>query len=143
MAAVWVWTAIIPSLLGFYVFLGYAIGRVSGWTQLGRYYGAPLEPTANRIRFQSADLRKWFGYSGCLTFSSLPEGLFLAAPLIFRLGHPPLLFPWSEIHVDAVQVFKMDYLELRFQQMPEIPLRIRPKLAMKIQAMGGKLPLLE
>ncbi len=37
-------------------------------------------------------------YNSVLTIHVSPEGLHLAVMKIFRLGHPPILIPWAEIH---------------------------------------------
>ena len=37
-------------------------------------------------------------YNRCLTVHHAPEGIYVSVLLPFRLGHPPLLIPWSAIH---------------------------------------------
>lgn len=36
-------------------------------------------------------------YRGVLTIHATPIGLFLSVMVLFRLGHPPLLIPWSAV----------------------------------------------
>lgn len=139
MGAAWALAAIAPMLLAFYLLLGSIFGRISGWTQLGYTYAYYLPFTGTPLRFQSAEFRWLMSYGGCLRFTVTSDGLHLAGPMIFRLGHPPLLFPWSEIAVKPIKKLGVAYLELRFQKEPEYPLRIRPRLADRIRAAGGAL----
>ncbi len=135
----WIWTAIIPTLLGFYVLVGIAVGKLGGWTRLGYSYQSHEVPIGTCFRFQSVDFRWLIGYGGCVRSTVTSGGLHLAAPIIFRIGHPSLLFPWEQIAAKSIKVLGMDYVELRFQEQPDLMIRIRRWLADKIQAGGGKL----
>ena len=37
-------------------------------------------------------------YGSCLTVVVSPVGLYLRVLPLFRVGHPPLLIPWADLH---------------------------------------------
>ncbi|MFY2564299.1 hypothetical protein ACN469_42300 [Corallococcus terminator] len=82
-------------LLGFVSVL--AIGsRVSGWHGLARQYraeGAKPRQLKNFVWGQVG----WMQFRNCLAVGGDERGLYLVPNLIFRLFHPPLLIPWSEV----------------------------------------------
>jgi hypothetical protein len=73
------------------------ISTLGGWRQLAETFPANDLPTGKRFRMQSGSLG-WVNYSACLTVYSSPEGLWLSTMWPFRVGHPPIFIPWSEIH---------------------------------------------
>jgi hypothetical protein len=73
------------------------ISSLGGWRQLADTFPANGPPTGTRFRMQSGSVG-WVNYSGCLTVYSSPDGIYLSVMWPFRLGHPPLFIPWTEIH---------------------------------------------
>lgn len=74
-----------------------AVGSaVGGWRALATRFAAsrPLPPGASW--FVSARFGP-INYLGSVAVASLPEGLYLARLPLFRLLHPPLVVPWSEL----------------------------------------------
>jgi len=67
-----------------------------GWGRLAKAYATDLPRTGRTFRFVSGAIGM-SNYSNALTVSIEPEGLRLAVPFLFRVGHPPLLLPWDEI----------------------------------------------
>jgi hypothetical protein len=70
---------------------------LSGWRRLAEIFPANDLPTGKRFAFQSAKLG-WSNYGNCLTIYNSDAGLYISTILPFRLGHPPLFIPWSEMH---------------------------------------------
>lgn len=74
-----------------------AVGAVvGGWRALAPRFATnrPLPPGASW--FVSARFGP-INYLGSVAVASLPEGLYLARLPVFRLLHPPILVPWSEL----------------------------------------------
>src|SRR5260370_20051122 len=78
-------------------------------------------------------------YNGCLTVGADSSGLFLVPLFIFRLGHPPLFVPWSEILSQWKKRFfgLMDVVVLHLVRSEEVPLSVNMKLAAWFEAAVG------
>jgi hypothetical protein len=89
---------VVPLLfVGVMCLLLYLISMIGGWRRLAEFFPANDPPIGQRFRMQSGSVGS-VNYSSCLTIYSGPDGVYLATMWPFRLGHPPLLIPWSEIH---------------------------------------------
>ena len=75
----------------------FGISWIGGWGALARKYRATSVPDGKRFWFQSALLGS-MNYGSCLTVIVGSAGLYLAVFPPFRMGHPPLLIPWAELH---------------------------------------------
>ena len=73
------------------------LSRISGWQQVARQYPANRPPGGIKFSVQSAALW-WVSYNNCLTIYRDDYGLHIYPWLPFRIGHPPLLIPWTEMH---------------------------------------------
>ena len=78
------------------------LARAGGWSALAKQYRFVGVPEGEKFSFQSAELR-WVGYNGCVTIRISTEGLYLAVWRVLRFCHPPLLIPWSDLHVLKVR----------------------------------------
>ncbi len=67
-----------------------------GWARLAASYETDAPRTGRTFRFVSGTVGLT-SYNNALTVSIEPDGLRLAVPFLFRVGHPPLLLPWDEI----------------------------------------------
>lgn len=77
-------------------------------------------------------------YNNGLTVGADNTGLFIVPFVLFRIGHPALLIPWTEISVArTTQLFIFKYVDLHLGREENVPFRIRPSLASKIQAAAG------
>lgn len=95
--------AIVLAFALWWSFICWLIAVIGGWRALGRRYGVRRLPAGKKYYFQSAAFspagnRLGFpcNYGGGLTMIVSAEGLGLAILPIFRIGHPPLLIPWTE-----------------------------------------------
>jgi|SRR5580692_8863308 hypothetical protein len=83
--------------LGFGALLQVLISRMGRWHRLAESYATNEPPMGKRFWMQSAAFQN-ANYSNCVTIYTSEQGLYLSLMLPFRLGHPPLLIPWREIH---------------------------------------------
>ncbi|ALG66941.1 hypothetical protein [Beggiatoa leptomitoformis] len=114
------------------------IAFLSGWLTLARHYAAPipLPTTICHWSFQSMALRWFFwGYNNCLTLGVTAEGLLIKVILPLRVGHKPLLIPWSEIQqIEELTVFlKIAIIKITLRQLPTIPLFFPKKILAQLQ----------
>ncbi len=72
------------------------VGEISGWRRLAERYPLPGEAPPPTHKFQS--LRLNIGsYRRVLQMAETPQGVYLEPMSLFRLNHPPLFLPWTEI----------------------------------------------
>ena len=67
-----------------------------GWRALATRYPADAPATGQPLGLTSGTIGG-ANYNGALKVSVEREGLHLAVMALFRVGHPPMLIPWSEI----------------------------------------------
>lgn len=115
--------------LGIWIVMGIFIARVGGWASLASVYGYSGEFQGEWLRFQSARMRWGTNYGNCLTFGPNRLGVCLSTLIIFRLGHPPLFIPWTDISVSEQRGRWFNSVVLRFRRAPSIPLQISEQLA--------------
>src|SRR4029077_127484 len=70
-----------------------------GWSTLAAKYRTDRQPPAEIYSFCSGTINWFANYRGVLKLGFMPEGLYLSVIALFRIGHPPLLIPWSDIKV--------------------------------------------
>jgi hypothetical protein len=90
---------------GLYIVLGWVgllwlLSQIGGWAALAKKYR--LTGPADNIDWkgwQFGFFNDWFGYKGCLWIAVGSEGIYLKTgpDILFRVGHPPLLIPWSAV----------------------------------------------
>ena len=87
---------VIISFVLIWSFVVWLISRLSGWHRLARHYRTSAPPTGQPVRQMLAMLGS-ARHRGTLTLQAAPAGLYLTVMVLFRLGHPPLLIPWSAV----------------------------------------------
>ena len=120
--------------------VSYTISLLSGWKELSHRFRDAGAYYSYQWPFQSVRTRTIFGsYHNCVNFGADETGLYMAVSRPFRLGHPPLFIPWSEIQVAAHNqglMFKSRRLLLGRQE--SIPLLMTSSLAKKLQEVAGQ-----
>jgi len=117
----------------------YVIGMISGWVLLSERFRLKDSFYGKTLPFRSARMRFYCQYNNCLTVGADESGLYVAVFPLFRVGHPPLLIPWSEVSVisgESGLIFKKR--ELRLGRNESIPFRISASLAETLQRWAGK-----
>lgn len=117
-----------------WLFISVSISYISGWWSLSQYYQAKTYNLKRIWRFQSVIMRMMTRYGGCINVGVTDKGLFLSVLFLFRVGHPPLLIPWEDISVERYNSFFIKGVKLRFSRVPNVPLRLREKLARNINS---------
>jgi len=116
---------------------------VSGWWKLSQFYRARVSPDGKKLWFQSASMRMGMNYGNCLILVVNPDGIYLSVLFLFRIGHPPLFIPWTDIAMRERRfLFFFKQAELRFAKSSSIPFVISRRLMDKISdALGGVNPI--
>jgi hypothetical protein len=116
-----------------WLLVGATISFVGGWWSLAKVYRTEVPFDGTKWRMQSGQMRWLANYNNVLTLGVGKQGLYLASMFLFRFMHPPLLVPWSEIKVRRNTGWVFDYVTFTMGRELAIPLRIRKKLAAKLQ----------
>ena len=85
---------LLPALWCGIVFL---LSHVSGWQTLARSFPERADPGGIDYRLLSGRVG-FVSYRNALRVAAGAEGLHLWVLAFFRLGHKPLLIPWSAMH---------------------------------------------
>jgi hypothetical protein len=128
------WPALfVPSL---WILVSFLIAKIGGWSLLAKVYLAqgPVTLDGESWIFQSIQMRWATNYGNCVTVRANPFGLGFSVLFIFRIGHPALLIPWSDItiHRRRRSRFFPSLVEFRFRLEPSVPIRVNDKLFSKI-----------
>jgi hypothetical protein len=109
--------------------------RRSGWVRLAAVYPSPVRRDSTPRRWQSGLLLpSGVGYPNLLVFRTCVEGLYAAPVLPVRIGHDPVLVPWNDIEIFAVDTYPADRLyDLKFARMPQVRIRVNVAMAQLIR----------
>ena len=127
-------------LVGFVVMwslVSYLLSVIGGWSRLAEDYRSERPIEGRRWRFQSASMRFSTAYSNVLTIGASEAGLSLSVLFLFRLGHPPLFIPWSDLRKVGDGGFIMGQ-RLEISKAPTIALRLRNSLVDRIETARGR-----
>jgi hypothetical protein len=114
-----------------------ALSAIGGWSALARHHVAQSPFSGRRFRFRSARLGRSVGYSNCLTLGASPHGLYLEVLPFFRIAHPPLLIPWSEITAREVPGGLSATVDLALARPPGTTVRVSRDLAQALLDASG------
>jgi hypothetical protein len=121
--------AFLAFFAGLWVVIAFLVSQMGGWAELAQVYRT-TEPFAGRKRtWQCAAMRWFMSYNNCLTVGADARGLYLSIFPLFRIGHPPLLIPWSELSAQRKKRWFGEQVELHFARAEAVPLRINLELA--------------
>ena len=83
---------------------------------------------------KSAGMRWGVAYRGALNFGVDVYGLFVSIVPIFRIGHPPLFIPWSEITCTRQKQWFLDGVRINFSRSPNVAILLPARVAQQIFA---------
>jgi hypothetical protein len=114
----------------------FLISVFSGWKTLARRFRTQVEPYGDVKSagpfFYAVQMRNKANYSSVIRVAVASDALYLSILFLFRVGHPPLAIPWSEIKFSKTTVFWRRYLVLTLGNAEQIPLRISERMAQNL-----------
>lgn len=125
----------------FWCLISWLISFVGGWSRLANRYRCREAVVGTEWRFQSAEMRRFApgNYGSCLRILANQDGIGFSVLFPFRIGHPPLFFPWSEIMVEQKTVlFFFKRVRFTFPLEPTVSIVVSDRLAEKIQRAIGQ-----
>ncbi|HEX8323251.1 MAG TPA: hypothetical protein VF595_04985 [Tepidisphaeraceae bacterium] len=110
-------------------------GRHGGWARLAAAYPAKGRRDAPARRWQSLTMRPArVAYPGLITLRLTVDGLHAVPLLPVRFGHEPILVPWDDIEIIAVDTYPADRLyDLKFAKVPQVHARVNVTVAQFIR----------
>lgn len=109
------------------------ISVFGGWQALSRDYRANSPFDGRKLWLKSVGMRRWINYNNCIILGVNKFGLYIAVLPILRIGHPPLLIPWTDISTEAVtRRLLPDLVKFKFTKQPDVPMVFSKKLAERI-----------
>lgn len=128
------WLATFFSL---WLLVSLVISFTGGWLLLARRFRSEAPFVGSKWSGQSGWMRGLASYRSCLVVGANPSGLYLAVFFPFRVAHPPLFIPWSEVTLSRGRVFFVRTVRFQLGRENPISLSIRESLANKLQAAAG------
>jgi hypothetical protein len=113
--------------IAMWVAICFLLAAIGGWSRLVEYYQSQSEFKGKKWHLRSGRLGL-ISYNNCLTIGSNYYGLYLAVLPLFRVGHPPLLIPWSDITTAEHKGLIFSYLDFTFAKVSSITFRVPRKL---------------
>jgi hypothetical protein len=132
-------------LLTLWSSVGYLLAHLSGWNTLTKNYRIKEPFVGKKWYFVSGSFIKKKNYDSSvnctksLIFGVNQKGIYMSPILLFRIGFPPLFFPWAEVsYREENDRYFSKMGELTFQKNPEIRVIIKQKIVNKmIEASGN------
>ena len=114
----------------------------SGWSLLAKVYKSSEPFDGQFWNCQSgqigvrdeldSSLEGLFPYRSCLNIGANRSGLYLSIFILFRLWHPPLFIPWSDVTVSSEEGFLGRRMKFSFRQVPLVSLHISERVGQEI-----------
>lgn len=111
--------------------------RLSGWWAIFQHYPSKPHTIREKWHLRSMWMGFFFTYENCVTMKATDQGLHLSLIILFRIGHPPLLIPWEDIHIEKYEGWFTTYAKLTLRQVPHISVYLVKDLALEINEQGG------
>jgi len=127
----------LPAYILFFIALWICVCKLisffGGWKTLSQDYQANSAFDSQKLWLKSVAMRRWASYSNCINVGANKYGLYLSVLFIFRVGHPPLFFPWTDISTveDSRPLFG-DIVIFNFAKQPDVPIIFSKRLAVRI-----------
>lgn len=122
---------------GMFSGISWVLSRTGGWSTLAAQYASD--------RPWPAQVWSWKGgrlgmtqYKGVLVVGADEAGMYLKTFGPFRVGHPPLFFPWEDIQIEKGTEFGLfEVAHLNFSKVPDIRLRLSSAMGEELVRAGG------
>ena len=110
------------------------LARIGGWSALAIRFRAVEEPAGEKFRFCSVKIGMAL-YRSAVTAIKSETGLHLSLIALLRVGHSPILIPWSEMkNPQAGRVLGASWVDVTVSTPSLIAIRLPAKIV------EGKLP---
>jgi len=126
---------LIPLVIAVYCSGLYLNGLSSGWYALSKRFRAQskfLGQLKSTRPYFNVCMKNWDDYSGIIRIAAEEDSLYLSVVFPYRIGHPPLRIPWTEIQFGKTKFLWRRYVVLTLGDQEHIPMRISERMARKL-----------
>lgn len=132
----YIFLILVPVFLAIWCLNCWFLSWQSGWKYLSKRFGVRSEFLAEvtrvgRYPFELC-FRCWLDYTNIAWIAPEEDALYLSVVFPFRIGHPPLRIPWSEISIGTTKVIWRKYLVFTLGSTEKIPMRISERMTRKL-----------
>src|SRR5436190_23340607 len=120
--AVWRWFPL--TFAGGWIGISLLLSWIGGWRALAERYPATQRFAGARFGMKRAGMRWGVAYRSSVNLGADSTGLFLSVFPLFRVGHPPLFIPWSDISFSRETGWLLRGVRLQFRGVPGVSLLI-------------------
>ncbi|MBL8018674.1 MAG: hypothetical protein JNM27_03335 [Leptospirales bacterium] len=106
--------------------VSFALAAFSGWQWLSENYPLKGKFPGNNSGWISGNMCG-VTFRSCLVVAGDDAGFYMRMTLLFRLGHPPLFIPWSDIVAAPRRILWWDSTVLEFRKSPGVLLSLSPE----------------
>jgi len=128
----------LADFLFLWLVVSFVISYIGGWAALAHKFRYRATFNGSKWRGESGSMRALAHYSRCLVIGASPEGLYLAMFFPFRIAHPPMLIPWTEVTFSKSRLFFINIVRFQLGRERPVSLSIRESLANRIREASGK-----
>ncbi len=121
--------------IGMWVGIAFVLSRL-GWSDLANVYRAERPFDGRRSHWVSARVGK-VSWGSSLTMGANGEGLSVVPMILFRVAHPALFIPWSDITVASKRLFGFQYVQLTASRAPDAAIVVREPQARALALAAG------
>ena len=137
----WFWPFFPLFFAGLICLVSLLLSAVSGWRRLAESYPDDVIVDGVTFRWQTA-LVGIANYGGCLNVTVGHARLRLAVVPLFRVGHPPISIPWSDVRVELGTYWFRRTGTATFAREPDVIVRFPRRLVERMaEASQGQLRL--
>lgn len=118
--------------VGLWLLVCFIVSHLGGWSSLAQRYRREEPFTGQMWHGCSGYFKPLGSYRRVLTLGADSGGLYIATLALFRLAHPPLYVPWSDVSTEPSRSLVSSVVELHFARVPGVSLKIDPGLASRL-----------
>ena len=120
-----------------WIFVSKLIALLGGWKLLADCYPSRKPFQGKKWYFQIMRLGWAASYNSCVTLGANENSVFLSVLPIFRVGHPPMEIPLTEIRGNEYKGFLFTYVDIYTKKAKNTRIRLFRKQADRIEQAAG------
>ena len=134
----WFWPGVLLAVfIAGWAGFSYLISYMSGWRYLAQAYRTRQPFLGGRLRPWAASMRWGVNYNGLLALGADSQGMHVSVFFVFRIAHPPLFIPWTEISATPMRTWWFKMVRMEFEKYPSTYLLIPLKLVERLSQASG------
>ncbi len=118
--------------IGMWVFVSFLLSLFGGWRNLGSIYLADGNFAGEKFYFQSLKMG-FVNYNSCVNIGVNENSIYISVFPIFRVGHPPLRIPLSEIQGKEYKGWFFRYVNIKAARAKDTNIKLFKKQADRIE----------